>query len=103
MGLKSPDAPAYLTRSVRVSSCVTAGPSSPSLTSSKYSFCAAMGGMLVARATFPPVTTFITTFQTSGDGIRLAVKDLIDMAGVPTTAGCAAVADTAAPAVADAP
>src|ERR1041385_7155673 len=41
MGLKSPDAPAYWTRSVRVSSWVTSGASSPSLTSSKYSFCSA--------------------------------------------------------------
>jgi amidase len=49
------------------------------------------------------VTTFITRFETSGPGIRLAVKDLIDMEGVPTTAGCRAVADTAAPATADAP
>jgi len=48
------------------------------------------------------VSTFITRFDTSGPGIRLAVKDLIDMVGVPTTAGCRAVADQAAPAVADA-
>ena len=48
------------------------------------------------------VTTFITRFDTSGPGIRLAVKDLIDMAGVPTTAGCRAVADQAQPAPADA-
>src|SRR5438309_10230229 len=42
MGLKSPDAPAYMTRSVRVSSWVTTGASSPSFTSSKNSFCSAM-------------------------------------------------------------
>jgi amidase len=48
------------------------------------------------------VTTFITKFDTSGTGVRLAVKDLIDMEGVPTTAGCRAVADSAAPARADA-
>src|SRR4051812_44619576 len=36
-------------------------------------------------------------------GPRLAVKDLIDMAGLPTTAGCRALADTAEPAAADAP
>src|SRR5436309_2099340 len=42
MGLKSPEAPAYITRSVRVSSWVTDGPSSPSLTSSKNSFCSPM-------------------------------------------------------------
>ena len=49
-----------------------------------------------------PVTTFITRFDTSGSGVRLAVKDLIDMEGVPTTAGCRAVAETAVPAPADA-
>jgi amidase len=48
------------------------------------------------------VSTFITRFETSGSGVRLAVKDLIDMAGVPTTAGCRAVADEATPAAADA-
>src|SRR5579864_3297886 len=48
------------------------------------------------------MSTFITRFDTSGSGVRLAVKDLIDMEGVPTTAGCRAVADEAAPAPADA-
>ncbi|MHB8328095.1 MAG: amidase [Acidimicrobiales bacterium] len=48
------------------------------------------------------MTTFITRFETSGPGVRLAVKDLIDMVGVPTTAGCRAVADEARPAVTDA-
>lgn len=38
----------------------------------------------------------------AGDGPRLAVKDAIDVEGVPTTAGCAAVADVAEPAGADA-
>ena len=38
------------------------------------------------------MTTFITRYDTSGPGVRLAVKDLIDMAGEPTTAGCRAVA-----------
>jgi amidase len=33
---------------------------------------------------------------------RLAVKDLLDIAGTPTTAGCAVVADTAEPATSDA-
>lgn len=37
-----------------------------------------------------------------GDGPLLAVKDAIDVEGVPTTAGCAAVADTASPAAGDA-
>jgi amidase len=48
------------------------------------------------------MTTFITRFETTGSGVRLAVKDLIDMEGVPTTAGCRAVADLAQPAGADA-
>jgi amidase len=49
------------------------------------------------------VATFITRLEHSGSGPRLAVKDLIDVVGVPTTAGCRAVADTAQPASADAP
>ena len=48
------------------------------------------------------MTTFITRYETSGSGVRLAVKDLIDMAGEPTTAGCRAVADRAVPADRDA-
>jgi amidase len=48
------------------------------------------------------VSTFITRFSTAGTGVRLAVKDLVDMAGVPTTAGCRAVAERAEPAAADA-
>lgn len=49
------------------------------------------------------MTTFITTLDATGEGPRLAVKDLVDVAGVPTTAGCRAVERTAAPAAADAP
>lgn len=48
------------------------------------------------------VVTFITRLAPTAGGIRLAVKDLIDVAGLPTTAGCRAVADAAAPAVEDA-
>src|ERR1700722_5697896 len=48
------------------------------------------------------MTTFITRYETSGSGVRLAVKDLIDMEGEPTTAGCRAVADRAVPAARDA-
>jgi len=48
------------------------------------------------------MTTFITRYETSGPGVRLAVKDLIDMAGEPTTAGCRAVADRAVAATRDA-
>ena len=46
--------------------------------------------------------TFITRLPGSGDGVRLAVKDLIDVAGAPTTAGSRALA-AAAPAERDAP
>jgi amidase len=51
------------------------------------------------------VTTFITLLDRTGAGRagqRLAVKDLIDVQGVPTTAGSRAVADVAEPAAADA-
>ncbi|HET9733121.1 MAG TPA: amidase [Acidimicrobiales bacterium] len=49
------------------------------------------------------MATFITRMEPEGaGGPLLAVKDLIDVAGVPTTAGCRAVADGAAPAGADA-
>jgi len=49
------------------------------------------------------VATFITRLPADGSGIRLAVKDLIDLAGLPTTAGSAAVEKTATPAERDAP
>ncbi|MFP3902196.1 MAG: amidase [Acidimicrobiia bacterium] len=53
------------------------------------------------------MTTFIvrTHDRVTGSepsGHRLAVKDLIDVAGVPTTAGCPVVADRAEPVAADA-
>ncbi len=48
------------------------------------------------------MSTFITRYDTSGPGVRLAVKDLIDMEGELTTAGCRAVADAATPATSDA-
>jgi amidase len=49
------------------------------------------------------VATFITRLPADGSGIRLAVKDLIDLAGLPTTAGSAALEKTATPADRDAP
>jgi amidase len=49
------------------------------------------------------VSTWISKETGSGTGPRVAVKDLIDVAGLPTTAGCRAIADTAAPAEKDAP
>ncbi|MEU8797982.1 amidase [Spirillospora sp. NPDC048819] len=49
------------------------------------------------------MTTWIIRTDEPGDGPRLAVKDAIDVAGLPTTAGCQAVAERAEPAAADAP
>jgi amidase len=48
------------------------------------------------------VTTWIISDSTPGTGPRVAVKDLIDMAGLPTTAGSRPVADAALPAERDA-
>ncbi len=48
------------------------------------------------------MTTFIARLDHPGSGPRIAVKDNIDIAGVPTTAGCKALALVAEPAEADA-
>src|SRR5205807_4124081 len=48
------------------------------------------------------MTTFITELDAQGAGPRLAVKDIVDVAGVPTTCGSKAVERTAAPATRDA-
>jgi amidase len=48
------------------------------------------------------MTSYITKLDAPGGGPRLAVKDIIDVAGVPTTAGSRALARTAGPATADA-
>ncbi len=48
------------------------------------------------------MSTFITRLDAGGDGPRLAVKDIIDVLGVPTTAGSQVVAERAIPALADA-
>ncbi len=48
------------------------------------------------------MTTYIRRLDQPGSGPRIAVKDVIDIAGVPTTAGCRAVAATAEPAARDA-
>jgi amidase len=49
------------------------------------------------------MATFITRLEHVRGGVRLAVKDLIDLAGSPTTAGSQALAAAAVPAAADAP
>ena len=49
------------------------------------------------------MATFITRLPQERSGVRLAVKDLIDIAGLPTTAGSAALEKTATPADLDAP
>jgi len=48
------------------------------------------------------MTAFITRLDGTGAGPRLAVKDIIDVAGVPTTAGSLALARIAEPASRDA-
>ena len=48
------------------------------------------------------MATWIISDSTPGTGPRVAVKDLIDMAGLPTTAGSRPVADRAVPAERDA-
>ena len=47
--------------------------------------------------------TWIVRLDAPGDGPRLAVKDCIDVEGLPTTAGCQVIAEQATPAAADAP
>jgi amidase len=47
--------------------------------------------------------TWIVRLDAPGDGPRLAVKDCIDVEGLPTTAGCQAIAEQAGPADRDAP
>src|SRR3954453_11554150 len=49
------------------------------------------------------MSTFITKLETTGDGPRLAVQDIIDVEGVPTTAGSRALERKAKPASAAAP
>jgi amidase len=49
------------------------------------------------------MSTWILRESVSGPGLRVAVKDLIDIAGLLTTAGSRAIAEQATPAAADAP
>ncbi len=48
------------------------------------------------------MSTWALRLETTGTATRVAVKDLIDMTGLPTTAGCRAVAERAGPAAHDA-
>src|ERR671936_2262284 len=48
------------------------------------------------------MATFITRLEARGNGPRVAVKDIIDVAGSPTTAGCRAIASAAEAAERDA-
>jgi amidase len=48
------------------------------------------------------VSTWILRLDAPGAGVRVAVKDLVDVAGTPTTAACRALAAVAAPAERDA-
>ena len=48
------------------------------------------------------MSTWVVRLTPEGAGPRLAVKDCIDVAGVPTTAGCPVVAEMAEPAANDA-
>ncbi len=47
-------------------------------------------------------STWMIRLDAPGDGPRLAVKDCIDVEGLPTTAGCQAIAEQAKPAARDA-
>jgi len=57
----------------------------------------------VSPVSLTVVATWICTDSQPGSGARVAVKDLIEMAGLPTTAGSRAIAERAAPAARDAP
>src|SRR5205823_1935475 len=86
MGLKSPDAPAYCTRSVRVSSWVATGPSSPSLTSSKYSFCSAIPGVPPDEFSDARVTVYAAARKRPTAGrrsvlLRLLGADFLELGG----------------------
>jgi amidase len=56
-----------------------------------------------ARPRLLRMSTWITRLDSTGDGPRLAVKDIIDVEGVPTTGGSRALERIATPAEKDAP
>jgi amidase len=58
--------------------------------------------LAAARLGFAAMATYITRLDPRGSGPRVAVKDIIDVTGVPTTAGCRAIALAARPAERDA-
>ena len=59
-------------------------------------------GPIVPPASLAGVGTWICAESQPGTGPRVAVKDIIDMAGLPTTAGSRAIADRGGPAPRDA-
>ena len=83
---------------LRADASATGGDGDPMILADTGSACGP-----VPHADNGPVSTFISLcLDRPGSGPRIAVKDVIDIAGVPTTAGCKALADTAAPAARDA-
>lgn len=48
------------------------------------------------------ISTWIVRLDPAGPGVRLAVKDCIDVEGLPTTVGCPVIAERASPAASDA-
>ena len=61
------------------------------------------GGRTGRRAGDPGTAVFVRRMAPAGPGVlRLAVKDVVDVAGVPTTAGSRLLAETEGPAEADA-
>jgi amidase len=56
----------------------------------------------MARMTVTDTATWIVRLAAAGPGVRLAVKDCIDVEGLPTTVGCPVIAERARPAERDA-
>jgi amidase len=60
------------------------------------------GGTSAGRVSADRDATWIIRLDPGGSGPRLAVKDCIDVEGLPTTVGCPVIAEQARPAAADA-